>query len=194
MHFPLFPELYVADFVGTEVLQTSEAVLYVLYQTFGMLCVELLQSTAYKGVGSMCKADEYAFTASDGGCIHHSLYMVHTAGTKEVLERVPGLCPKERGLASMQENMSWLWEKHLWCDWSADHKVIIEVYVVFAQTWDAPQHGFDTRGAECRQELLITLENDAMIHYLQRNFAFYMRILIICDKEDASYPWHELVH
>ena len=94
----------------------------------------------------------------------------------------------------MQENVSWLGEEHIGCDRTANHEVVVEVYVVFAQAWDSPKHGFDAGGTECGQILFIAAKNDAVIHYLQGYAAFHVRVLVICNEEDASHPGHEFVH
>ena len=94
----------------------------------------------------------------------------------------------------MQYHMSWLRKEHLRCDGTADHEVVIEVYKVFAQTGNAPHHGLDAVGTECRQVLLVVSEDNFMVNSFYGDTAFYMWILSVRDDEDTSYPWHELVY
>ena len=84
----------------------------------------------------------------------------------------------------MQYHMPWLRKEHLRCDGTADHKVVIEVYKVFAQTGNAPHHSLDAVGTECRQVLLVVSEDNFMVNNLYGDTTFYMGIRKECQEQD----------
>ena len=94
----------------------------------------------------------------------------------------------------MQENVSRLRKEHFRRNRTTNHKVVVEVDVVFAQVWNAPQHCLNTGCTEGWKVFFVAAKDDFVVNNLYWNSTFHFRILSVSNEKDAPYPRHELIY